>query len=179
MPRDTNVHDALAAMLAYPSAERLPEIRRAADVVAAALPDLLGSLAPLRALIDEGRAAELEERYCEAFDNSAERALEVGWHSFGESYSRGSFLVFMRDRLRALGIEENGELPDHLGSVLRVAARLDADDADFVVREVAAPGVRKMLEGFKPAQANPWRGAVTAALALLTADAGVAEVFHV
>ena len=178
MIADISAFDSAADLLDYPAPERLAASRAAADRALDAFPDCAGALEPLRTLLRTGRTEELQESYCEAFDNTADRALEVGWHAFGENYARGSFLVFMREHLRALGIAESGELPDHLSSVLRVAARLDDEAARVVIGDLTIPAVRKMLEGFGT-KASPWRGAVVLALALLEVGTGTKEVFGV
>lgn len=170
--------DLAADLLAYPSAERRAGQRRAAARLAELVPACAGGLAPLAGLLASDDAAVAEEAYCEAFDNCGERALEIGWHAFGENYARGSFLVFLRERLRARGLPEDGELPDHLSSVLRAAPGLDADAAAMVLDELTLPAVRRILDGFGDG-GNPWRGAVTCALAVLTARAEAQEVFGV
>ena len=52
--------------------------------------------------------------------------LEVGWHLFGEEYTRGLFLVRLRGEMRDRGIEESSELPDHVAHVLAVVAAMPA-----------------------------------------------------
>lgn len=178
MIADITVFDAAADLLDYPAPERIVASRAAVERALEGFPDCAGALEPLSVLLRTGKAEELQESYCEAFDNTADRALEVGWHAFGENYARGSFLVFMREHLRALGVAESGELPDHLSSVLRVAARLDDEAARVVVGDLAIPAVRRILEGFG-AKASPWRGAVVLALAVLECGTGTKEVFGV
>lgn len=175
---DDAAYAAAADLLAYPSPERRTAHLRGADVLAQLLPECAGALAPLRALLDLPETAPAEESYCEAFDHCGDRALEIGWHVFGENYARGSFLVFLRERLRAARFDEAGELPDHLSAILRVAPVLDEGAAATVLDELTVPAVRRILDGFGD-RGNPWRGAVTCALAVLTARKGAVEVFGV
>lgn len=91
----------------------------------------------------------LQELYTRSFDLNPDGSLEVGWHLFGENYSRGEFLVEMRRRLRAHGIEESGELPDHLTYVLRVLERMEEGEArEFAARRLL-PALDRILHGVK------------------------------
>lgn len=92
--------------------------------------------------------SELEELYTRTFDLNPVCALEVGWHIYGEQYRRGRFLVQARDLLTRAGIDEQGELPDHLISLLPAVARLDADDSARFAGTYLVPAVDKMLQGF-------------------------------
>jgi len=90
---------------------------------------------------------ELEELYTRTFDLNPACALEVGWHLFGENYSRGEFLVKMRGEMRRLGLRESTELPDHLAHVLAVLARLDPDQAEKFAGRFVLPALEKILAG--------------------------------
>jgi nitrate reductase delta subunit len=87
---------------------------------------------------------ELEELYTRTFDINPVCSLETGWHLFGEDYNRGAFLVRMRGSLRAHGIEEGAELPDHLESVLRLLDAMEESDATPLAREFILPALAKM-----------------------------------
>ncbi len=87
----------------------------------------------------------LQERYTETFDLNPACALEIGWHLFGENYDRGRFLVRMRQELRGHAIPESTELPDHMGNVLRLLARLDPACAEDFAVACVRPALAKML----------------------------------
>ena len=101
---------------------------------------------------------ELEELYTRTFDVNPVCSLEVGWHLFGEDYARGAFLVKARGLLREVGIEEGGELPDHLTSLLKAMDRLDEETAGTLSRRFVSPAVVKMLGGFDQ---SPYRAVVS------------------
>jgi nitrate reductase delta subunit len=127
--------DRLAFLCEYP--------RAAYRDAAGAAPDFAEAIA---ALSD----TELEELYVQSFEMNPDRALEIGWHLFGEQYERGEFLVKMRVELRRYGIPETTELPDHLSQVLRLLARLPDADAAAFAAQFAAPALEKIaaaLEG--------------------------------
>lgn len=93
---------------------------------------------------------ELQEQYTRTFDLSPETTLEVGWHLFGESYPRGQFLAMMRHHLRQHGIDEAGNLPDFLPSLLDLGARLDTADALDLVDDCILPALEKLLPALGP-----------------------------
>ena len=96
---------------------------------------------------------DLEEAYTRAFDLNPTCSLEIGWHLFGEEYVRGLFMVRMRNEMRERGLEETGELPDHVVHVLAVLAAMHPDPARELARACVCPAVGKMLAAFdKPPQ---------------------------
>jgi nitrate reductase delta subunit len=141
------LYDALAGLLAYPDAgyhRRVAACRQAlADrhSEAAQLLDVFAErVAPLS-------AEELEDLYTQTFDLNPVCSLEVGWHLFGENYSRGEFLVTMRQELRRSALPESTELPDHLTHVLAAVARMEPRQADRFTVTYLLPALEKMLKG--------------------------------
>lgn len=131
-------HDDLAALFAYPDAAGLARVRAA-----------LGRVPGLGAFADRmraGRAEDLEEQYTRTFDINPLVSLEVGWHLYGEDYSRGAFLVRMRGLMREHGIAEGAELPDHLALVLATLGRMEGPEADALARGFVLPAITKILD---------------------------------
>jgi nitrate reductase assembly molybdenum cofactor insertion protein NarJ len=177
MRASIELHDRTAELLEYPSGGRSGAVAAAAERLAADLPALRAALAPLIALAESGGPGALEESYAAAFDNTDARALEVGWHAFGENYTRGAFLVRMRERLRACGVPETTELPDHLSHVLRVLGRSSEHEARVLSQGIVLPAVEKVLAAL-PAE-SAWRGAVEAAALVLRSHLALGEPAHV
>jgi nitrate reductase delta subunit len=101
----------------------------------------------------------LEELYTTTFDLNPVATLEVGWHLWGEQYERGRFLADLRGLQAQLGIDDGGELPDHLTVLLpTIAAR--PDDAEL--RQKAAKAIEKMLKPLDE-HGNPYRHVLRAA----------------
>lgn len=161
MRASITIHDLVADLLEYPSARGSAAVEALARRVASTVPAAADSLGTLLELAAAGREGELEESYAAAFDNNADRALEIGWHAFGENYTRGAFLVRMRERLRECSVRESGELPDHLSHVLRVLGRCEDHQARMLTEAIVLPGVDRILAATPPG--DPWRGAVEAA----------------
>jgi len=121
-------HDALSCILQYPAHDFVTLFPSWSRAVAAEVPEAAEDLQRFERHVRTLAPGELEELFTRTFDNTTSRALEVGWHAYGETYDRGAFLVTMRENLRALGVPENGELPDHLTHVLAALGRTCGDD---------------------------------------------------
>ena len=100
----------------------------------------------LAAALSAKRVWEIEELYTRAFDLNPICALEVGWHLYGEQYERGRFLVRSRDLLASLDIDEAGELPDHLSSMLIALGRLEPEPAAAFAARFLVPALRRMAD---------------------------------
>lgn len=143
------MHDAWAEVLSYPREDVGAEaVRAALSALSGRLPAIADDLRPLADFAGQVGNEALQERYTSTFDGSASRALELGWHLFGESYSRGAFLVRMRQLLAEHGLAEAGELPDHLGCVLGILGRAPEDLAAALVRGSVLPALDKIVAGF-------------------------------
>ena len=156
MRPSARVYDAWARLLRYPGGNSVHEIVRNAEVVLSSDPNAWDGLRPLLDALKDGDAAELEELFTRTFDNNPERALEVGWHLYGENYARGAFMVRMREWLRECHQPEGTELPDHISNVLAVAGRLAPHVADALVKGIALPALARIGTGF-PEEPNPYR----------------------
>lgn len=163
--RPAPVLDALADLLAYPEAGTAARAAAAQGLLAAQAPDLASRTQPVAALLSDGGTGAAQELYTRTFDWSPERALEVGWHLYGEQYERGAFLVRLRGLLRGHGVEEGQELPDRLDTVLRLLSRLPAAEACELAARAVAPALARMRAGFAAEPQHPY-------LALLEAVGG-------
>ena len=158
--------ESLGAVLAYPRegyqarvAECRKLLRGADEEAAAAMDAFCGST-------EELNQVELEELYTRTFDLNPVCTLEVGWHIYGEQYRRGRFLVQARDLLQRVGIDEQGELPDHLMSLLPALIHIEPDDAAVFAGTYLVPAVDKMLSGLE-GKANPYEQVLRAVRQLL------------
>jgi nitrate reductase delta subunit len=150
----------LAELFEYPRDGHASRIRSLVAQLGDTAPEAAADLEPLARFAETSSLGDAEELYVRTFDANAERALEVGWQVFGEQYERGAFLVDLRGRMRALGVAESPELPDHLTQVLRLLARMDEDEARTLVQRAVAPSLRRVRENLDAE--NPYLGAVDA-----------------
>lgn len=149
------VLESFGEVLAYPRdgyRARVEECEDLLTVAGSPAATAVRSFSRATADLDETGIAEL---YTRTFDLNPVCTPEVGWHIYGEQYRRGRFLVQARDLLQAVGVEERGELPDHLMSLLPAIGRLDADDASRFAGTYLVPAVDKMLSGLED-KANPY-----------------------
>ena len=175
----------LAAMLdrasravAYPARGYVENLDGLAAAVATYDRDAADRLATFADSVRGHSVEALQELFTQTFDMNPLCALEVGWHLFGEDYERGAFLVRMRQSLRDLGIDEAGELPDHLAAMLQLAARPAEADAGILVANALLPATAKMLENLQ-ASASPFHPVVGAIRTALAAVPATAEAQHV
>ncbi len=166
MRPNADVHDALARLVEYPRDGWFESMREASLVIGASCPEAAELLTPFLTFAADRPLWELEEHFTRTFDNSDERALDMGWHAFGETYTRGSFMAAMRGRLRETGVEENGELPDHLSHMLALVGRCPEDEAAGLAGDIMAPSVAKVREALVK-RSDPWAHVLATVLAVL------------
>ncbi len=106
----------------------------------------------------------MQELYVATFEFNPACTLEVGWHLFGENYERGEFLARMRQQLRRFGIPEGSELPDHLGLLLLLIARLDHEAGAELAGQFLLPALGKIGTALKDNAYEPLIAAVEAKL---------------
>ena len=115
----------------------------------------------------EGLSLErLQELFTRTFDLNPVVSLEVGWQLFGEEYSRGTFLVSMRNLLRQNGIEESVELPDHLTHILPLLDRMEDAERVHFDDKYLRPALTKMLKAFEGKE-TPYQHVLRACESLL------------
>ncbi|MEE8418032.1 MAG: molecular chaperone TorD family protein, partial [candidate division Zixibacteria bacterium] len=113
-----HVYQALGSLLVYPDVNLKESVAGCVKTLkengSAAVP----LIEEFSNYVQTATVADMQEIYTQTFEFNKERALEVGWHLFGERYERGTFIVKMRQTLRELNLAESTELPDHLTHVL-------------------------------------------------------------
>lgn len=157
----TSVLDLLAQLIDYPT----PELRVQAEACSAALnaqrSRAIRPLEAFRRAIEQMALSRLEELYVATFELTPVCYPYIGYQLFGDTYKRGEFLVQLNARYRAIGFIAPGELPDHLGVILRYLAQ--AWDADLVTEGVI-PSLERMDEQLAN---NPYRDLLRAMLIVL------------
>jgi nitrate reductase delta subunit len=160
------VLDRLGAILAYPREGYRSSVDECRKLLASGDPEAAVAIDSFSEAIADLDETELEELYTRSFDLNPVCTLEVGWHIYGEQYRRGRFLVQARELLSQVGIDEQGELPDHLMSLLPAVARLEPDHAATFAGTYLVPAVNKMLAGLAD-KANPYEQVLSATQQIL------------
>lgn len=111
---------------------------------------------------------EWEELHTRTLDLSPLFVPYVGHVAWGESYRRGAFMAEMKAAQTAAGVDQHGELPDHIEPILRyldAATDLLPDLVDALPGAVSE--MRKDLKKREPA--NPYRHLLAATAAVVDA----------
>lgn len=164
--------ESLAALLEYPREGAAERAQAARAALLAAAPAVAAACEPFLAHLSSAPLHDLEELYARTFDWSPERALEIGWHLYGEQYDRGAFLVRMRERLRAHGVEEGQDLPDHLATLLRLLARTGPVEAEDLCARHLRPALERLVKGFESSAGNPYADVVKAVREAVAGEGG-------
>jgi nitrate reductase delta subunit len=156
MAIDASILDLLASCLEYPDPDAAARARAAASGLASAEPELSAALFGLAVFLERSEPGEAEERYTALFDMNPVCTLHVGYHVFGDTYPRGEFLAALAAELRHAGVATNGDLPDFLPTVLRLAGRLERDEDRRSLRELAlVPALTRMRASLAQSK-DPW-----------------------
>jgi nitrate reductase delta subunit len=151
----------LAAIMGYPSPDLPGQVRDCAEALKARHSRAAGAMDRLRRTVEQTPLAELEELYTATFDLRPVCYPYVGFQLFGDTYKRGEFLALLNARCREAGFVVVGDLPDHLGVILRYLAH--TPDADLV-HEAVLPTLDRMIEQLKD---NPYLDLMRAIQAFL------------
>ena len=109
-------------------------------------PDIVDQMRSFVTLVGGQSRGALEELYTETFDLAPTMTLYIGYHLFGETPKRSSFLVRLEEAYQSHGFNSGTELADHLCVMLRFLSV--ARDAEFVVpllEESILPVLDKMV----------------------------------
>ncbi len=174
MNDDLNIYELFARLLAYPESDCLDVAERCRVALAEVDESITEFITRFVDRMKDSRFEAIEELYTRTFDMGPARALEIGWHLYGENYDRGTFLVWMRQQLRDASLEESHELPDHIMHVLRILGRMEPADAAGFSTACVLPAMNTVHAAFKKDDDNPYENVVEAVCAFLTARHGPA-----
>ncbi len=153
--------ETLAALFSYPGPDYPEIVEKAVACAAPSVPALL----EFAHVVERTGLDELQEVYTNTFDLNPACPLDLGWHLFGEEYDRGLLLAYMRRQLRAHGIAESGEIPDHISYALLLLPRMKPAKAEEFASVIVAPALKRMLKCMPPE--NLFAGLLRAAQQLI------------
>lgn len=161
----------MGRLVRYPAAGYTRGLEALVAAIETGAPEAARRLADFGSRVAGLSVDELQELFTRTFDLNPLCALEIGWHLYGDDYARGAFLVRLRQALRRHGVEEGGELPDHLGTVLALLPRLDQTEATELVAAAVRPALERMRSALAGAQSpfEPLLDAIDAVLGAWTA----------
>lgn len=145
--------DLFAQALSYPAPSRLEDLKTSAKSLASS--EIKKPFQRYLRQIEALTLGEWEELYTHTFDLSPVVAPYVGYQVWGDSYKRGNFMALLNRIMSEHGLSPNGELPDHLGTVLMYLSRTSQPPAELM--DVLGPSVERMLETFRKSDPkNPY-----------------------
>lgn len=146
-----------ADLLEYPQIELRHSARECEALVSPGNPEAAALLHAFRSFVEDASLGQVQELYTRTFDLDATYHPYVGHHLFGESYKRSAFMVGLKERYQAYDLVIEGELPDHLGVMLRFLSLCDdAGQTAEIVQEAMSPALERMAKkGMEDQEAAP------------------------
>lgn len=135
-----------AELFSYPG----PSLRTTAAHCAGLLrdrhPDAVEPFSQFTRFLEEQPASRLEEVYTATFDLQPACYPYVAYQLCGESQKRTLFLMKLQQLYREHGFTGDGELPDHLATVLRfIAGSDDRACCEELIGDGLLPAIDRML----------------------------------
>jgi nitrate reductase delta subunit len=150
----------IALALRYPTEDAMATLRASVEALPKGgaereMHKFLGS-------VDKLDLSRLEEVYTATFDLTPIVAPYVGHLVWADSYERGTFMAELKGAMRSVGVDSEGELPDHLEPILRYLAV--ADEPIDRLEPVLVPAITKMEKMLRKSDSkNPYVHVLAAA----------------
>lgn len=168
------VMNAFARLLGYPDQHTAQAAELLYVILKDAIPTAASDVLRFGTFLEQHEPWQIEEAFTGTFDVNPTCALEVGWHLFGEEYTRGMFLVRMREELRKYNLPESAELTDHITHVLAVVSAMSDDDAAKFVGACVQPAVEKMNDALAQKD-TPYRHVISGLATVIKQKWGAAN----
>ena len=135
-----------AEVLNYPGGSLSESAKGCLKQLDDSFPDIAGQMRSFVAFVEDQNRGALEELYAETFDMAPASTLYIGYHLFGETPKRSSFLVRLEEAYQSHDFHSGTELADHLCVLLRFFSV--AQDTEFIIpllEESILPVLDKMV----------------------------------
>lgn len=174
--KQRNHYALLARILDYPGGDICSEIEKCVAAIVKEYPNAGKHLLKFSHYANNTDLISLREHYTSTFDINPTCTLDIGFHVFGESFKRGSFLVGMNKMLRDNNIDAKGELSDHLPAVLELLSCMpDDEDYEYLIKLIIVPGLVKMKKSFGEIK-SIYKEVIDAVEIILRKDHNILEV---
>lgn len=151
--QDTVAYMVLAQAFCYPSAGQIDDLKAGLERIPAGVTRT--SLERFVEKISRLSIGDWEELHTRTLDLNPPAAPYVGFQTWGESYQRGVFLSKLNREMLEIGVDMEGELPDHLIPVLRYLGMVKKPLPDLI--EILVPAVQRMQVVLRKADGdNPY-----------------------
>lgn len=170
----SRLYELFADILEYPTSAIYDQSRECVSVLAPIDDSVCKQLKKFLRVAEEISLSHLEEVYTRTFDLQAICVPYAGCHLFGEDPVRGMFMVKLGELYRSLNFKWDGELPDHIGVMLRfLSISSGGEERHELIDYCLIPSVKKMVKCFREND-NPYQGILKAVL--LALEEGVKDV---
>ena len=143
---ERRLYGLFAELLGYPSQRLAIAAGEAAALASPISPAAAALLREFAAFAARTPLLGIEEIYTSVFELDAVCHPYVGYHLFGESYKRSSFILGLKDRYRPYSLSYGVELPDHLAVILSfLAVNDDPCETEVLIVEALHPSLQRML----------------------------------
>ncbi len=157
MEQNKDILALYAELFGYPGQGYAAVLGRCRTRLAEICPEAAQQLEPLSSRLAQGSLKDLEELYTRTFDMQPRCCPYIGYQLCGESRERTLFLLKLREIYLQHRFDEGGELPDHLGVVLRFLAQNVADEeCEIIIRDGMLPALEKMIGLFETEPRHPY-----------------------
>ncbi len=120
-----------AEVLGYPGDSLSESANECLRQLNGSFPDIADQMRSFVTFVESQNRGALEELYTETFDMAPAMTLYIGYHLFGETPKRSSFLVRLEEAYQSHDFHSGTELADHLCVLLRFFSV--AQDTEFVI----------------------------------------------
>ena len=143
----------LSEIFKYPKVGYAEKVKSCMTYLQSNYPEAAITFERFAKFIDGKTLFEIEEVFGFTFHIQAICYLDIGYVLFGEDYSRGEFLVNMKNEQLKIKHDCEEELADNLPHVLHlIAVSSDKNFVQELVEIALVPAVEKMLEEFDPSR---------------------------
>lgn len=160
--QDTTLYSAFGRLLDYPDDDTVAAAQRLAVTIRAEYGKASRALAAFVNEVGFSAPEQLETRYSRAFDLSPLAVPYVGVYCFGEDdRKRARLMAGLKETFDNAGIDLRGELPDHVGVLLRHAEAFAPEDFAELVQWCLPGPLKAMRQALEKAR-NPYSHVIAA-----------------
>lgn len=154
---------ALGSLFRYPDERHLKQAQLALLLLRASAPDAAEYLEAFLSLCEEWSLSDLREEYTRVFDLGPRCTPYISIHLFGpESPQRAALMAGLAETIGDLSSNEDRELPDHIGVILRAAPLFSPLMWAELSFHALRPALKKMIDAIDDDPRSPWWFALNA-----------------
>jgi nitrate reductase assembly molybdenum cofactor insertion protein NarJ len=143
----------IGRLLEYPTENYFELMKTATRFLKDHFPQQAKPMHEFEKLVSLKELWELEEVFTRTFDLAPICCPYISAHLYGdESYDRGGFMAHLNLRYEERGFDLKGEMPDHLGAILRFAPNFGAEEFNELIHFCLSVPVKEMTAGLESSE---------------------------